>query len=46
MAGDTEVVRLTMPLNPLTPVTVMVEDPVPTLVCMVTEVGLAAIVKS
>jgi hypothetical protein len=45
VAGETAGVRLTTPANPLTAVTVIVEVPaVPTVV--VTEVGLAAIVKS
>lgn len=45
VAGETVDVRLTVPVKPFTPVTVMVEVPVaPALI--VTDVGLAANVKS
>jgi len=44
-AGDTELASATVPVNPFTGATVIVEDAaVPTVV--VTEVGLAATVKS
>jgi hypothetical protein len=43
--GETEAVRLTVPVNPLRPVTVMVDVPVP-LEGIAILVGLAAVVKS
>ncbi len=45
VAGDTELVRETVPVNPLTAVTVMVEVPEAP-ATTVTAVGLAATVKS
>lgn len=45
-AGETDAVRLTTPLKPWRPVTVMVEVPVPMVVDIVREVGLAVTVKS
>ncbi len=45
VAGDTEAVRATVPVNPLTGAIVIVEVPVPPTV-MLTLVGLALIVKS
>ena len=45
-AGVTEAVRLTVPLKPASAVTVIVEEPVPTVVEIVTVVGDAVTVKS
>jgi xanthine dehydrogenase iron-sulfur cluster and FAD-binding subunit A len=44
--GDTVAVRVTVPVNPFRAVTVMDEDPVPTFVAIVTDVGLAVTEKS